>query len=80
MDPFDNEADFNEVDLKAWKRAYRSLQAPQSCNCLRDEQFLALILDAIHGAARTALADHIVRCQRCTDVYQWLLRLPPPGV
>jgi hypothetical protein len=79
MDALPNDADCNEADLTAWQRAYRSLQAPRSCDCLRAEQFLALVLEAIHGAARTRLADHIVRCQRCTDVYQVLLRLPPPG-
>jgi hypothetical protein len=73
MDPCDD-----DIDLNAWKRVYRSLQAPRSQDCLRDEQFLALLLEDICGAARAALADHIVQCQRCTDVYQMLLRLPPP--
>jgi len=75
MDAFPNDAARN-----AWKRAYRSLQVPRSHDCLSDEQFLALFLDAIHGVARIRLADHIVQCQRCTDAYQLLLRLPPPSV
>lgn len=69
---------FKDADLQAWKQAYRSLQVPTSHDCLRNEQFIALILDEIRGANRICLADHIVHCQRCTDAYQLLLRLLPP--
>lgn len=72
------DAFFKDADLQAWKRAYRSLQASRSHECLSDEQFIALVLDDIQGADRTPLADHIVQCQRCTDAYQLLLRLLPP--
>jgi hypothetical protein len=70
------DAFFNDADLQAWKQAYRSLQAPRSDDCLSDEQLIALVLNQIQDTDRTRLADHIVRCQLCTDAYQLLLRLP----
>lgn len=69
---------FNDADLQAWKRAYRSLQVPRSHDCLSDDQLIALVLNAIQGEDRTRLADHIVQCQRCSEAHQLLLRLPPP--
>lgn len=79
MDAFLDAADFDDADLRAWKRAYRSLQVSGSQDCLSEEQFLAMLSEHLCGAARTNLADHIVQCQRCTDLYQLLLRLPPSG-
>ena len=67
---------FNDADLLAWKQAYRVLQAPRSDDCLSDGQLIAHVLNQIQDVDRTRLADHIVRCQRCTDAYQLLLRLP----
>lgn len=69
----------NEADLLAWKQAYRTLQAPASDACLTDEQFRAMLLEALQGEARTRLAAHLGPCQRCTDGHQWRRRWRPPG-
>lgn len=66
----------NPADLKAWKQAYRSIQIARAPDCLSEAQFVAMVMDNIHGVARLKLANHIVQCQHCTDVYQLLLRLP----
>ena len=65
----------NDLDLKAWRQAYRALQAPGSPACPPDDQLIALVLNEVDAGERERLADHIVQCQRCTDTYRLLVRL-----
>ena len=67
----------NDLDLKAWRQAYRALQAPGSPACPPDDQLIALVLNEVDVGERERLADHIVQCQRCTDTYRLLVRLYP---
>ena len=69
----------NAFDLQVWKERYRSVQIERSPDCLSETQFMAMILKRVHGAARRELADHVVACRRCTEIYQLLLRLPSSG-
>ena len=65
----------NDPDLKAWRQAYRALQAPGSPACPSEHQLIALVLNEVDSGERQRLADHIVQCQRCTDMYRLLMRL-----
>jgi hypothetical protein len=65
----------DDLDLVAWRQAYRSLQAPGSPGCPPEDRLIALVLHEPPYAERTELADHIVWCRRCTDLYQLLLRV-----
>jgi hypothetical protein len=65
----------DELDLVAWRQAYRSLQDPGSLSCPPEDRLIALVLHEPTHAERAELADHIVRCRRCTDLYQLLLRV-----
>ncbi len=65
----------DDADLQSWRQAYRATQAPGSPACPTDDQLIAMVLNERHGEDRERLADHIVRCQRCTAAYQRLLRL-----
>jgi hypothetical protein len=65
----------DDLDLAAWRQAYRSLQTPGSPSCPPEDRLIALVLHEPSCAERAALADHIVRCRRCTDLYQLLLRV-----
>ena len=69
-DPFQD-----DLDLAAWRQAYRVLQAPGSTACPPDDQLMALVLNEVSSGEREHLADHIVQCQRCTDTYRRLVRL-----
>jgi hypothetical protein len=63
--------------LKAWRQTYRALQGPGSPACPRDDELIALVLNEVDAGERQRLADHIVQCQRCTDMYRLLVRLHP---
>jgi hypothetical protein len=65
----------NDPNLKAWRQAYRALQAPGSPACPPDDQLIALVLNEVNAGERERLADHIVQCQCCTDMYRLLMRL-----
>lgn len=65
----------NDPNLKAWRQAYRTLQAPGSQACPSDDQLIALVLNEVNAGERERLADHIVQCQCCTDMYRLLMRL-----
>ena len=65
----------DDLDLKAWRQAYRALQAPGSLACPSDDQLIALVLNEVCVGKRQCLGDHIVQCQRCTDTYRLLVRL-----
>jgi hypothetical protein len=65
----------DELGLAAWRQAYRNLQDPGSPGCPPEDRLIALVLHEPPRAEREELADHIVRCRRCTDLYQLLLRV-----
>jgi hypothetical protein len=65
----------DDLDLAAWRQAYRSLQSLGSPGCPPEDCLIALILHEPPRAERAELAEHIVRCRRCTDLYQLLLRV-----
>jgi len=65
----------NDMDLRGWRQAYKASQSPGSPTCPSDDRLIALVLRELHGEARDSLADHIVRCQRCSATCQMLLRL-----
>jgi hypothetical protein len=67
----------DDLDLKAWRQAYRALQTLGSSACPSDDQLIALVLNEVCAGERQRLADHIVQCQRCTDTYRLLVRLHP---
>jgi hypothetical protein len=53
----------------------REQSHPGSPGCPPEACLIALVLHEPPRAERADLADHIVRCRRCTDVYQLLLRV-----
>jgi hypothetical protein len=63
--------------LKGWRQTYRALQGPGSPACPHDDELIALALTEVDVGERQRLADHIVQCQRCTDMYRLLVRLYP---
>jgi hypothetical protein len=63
----------DELGLAAWRQAYRSLQDAGSPSCPPEDRLIALVLHEPPCAERAELADHMVRCRRCTDLYQLLL-------
>jgi hypothetical protein len=65
----------DDLDLALWRQTYRGLQGPGSPDCPPDDRLIALVLHEPPRAEREQLADHIVRCRRCTDLYQFLLRV-----
>jgi hypothetical protein len=65
----------DDLDLMAWRQAYRSLQDPGSPGCPPEDRLITFVLHEPPRAERAALADHIVRCRRCTSLYQLLLRV-----
>jgi hypothetical protein len=65
----------DDLDLAAWRQAYRSLQDPGSPDCPSEDRLITLVLHEPPHAERAELADHIVRCRRCTGLYQLLLRV-----
>lgn len=65
----------DDLDLQAWRQAYRELQGRGSPGCPPDERLIALVLHETQSAEREPLADHIVRCRRCTDLSRLLLRM-----
>jgi hypothetical protein len=62
-------------DIQQWRQAYRVLQGCGSPHCPGDDRLIALILHETQDAEREQLADHLVRCRRCTDLYRTLLRI-----
>jgi len=65
----------DDLDLALWRQTYRGLQGPGSPDCPPDDRLIAVVLHEPPRAEREQLADHIVRCRRCTDLYQFLLRV-----
>jgi hypothetical protein len=65
----------DDLDLASWRQAYRGLQGPGSPDCPPDDRLITLVLHEPLRAEREHLADHIVSCRRCTDLYQLLLRV-----
>ena len=65
----------DDRDIELWREAYRSLQSHGSPSCPPDDRLIALVLHEHQSAGREQLADHIVSCRRCTDLYQILLRV-----
>ena len=64
----------DDLDLAAWRQAYRALQVPGSTACPPDDQLIALVRTAVDAGERERLANHIVQCQHCTDRYRLLMR------
>jgi hypothetical protein len=65
----------DDLDLQSWRQAHRDLQGRGSPACPPDDHLIALVLHEGWHLDREVLADHIVRCRRCTDLYQLLLRV-----
>jgi hypothetical protein len=65
----------DDPELQAWRQAYRDLQGRGSPTCPPDDRLIALVLHETPQAERAQLADHIVRCRRCTALSQLLLRV-----
>lgn len=64
-----------DPELKDWRRAWRRLQEAGSDACPPDEALAALALGEVSAEERTALADHVASCRRCSAVYRDLLDL-----
>jgi hypothetical protein len=65
----------DDPEIGTWRQVYRNLQRTGSPACPSDDRLIALLLHDSDHAERELLTDHIVRCQRCTDTYQTLLRV-----
>jgi hypothetical protein len=63
----------DHLDMEAWRQAYRDLQSRGSARCPPDDQLIDLALHKHSGNEREQLADHIVSCRRCTDLYRLLV-------
>ena len=57
------------------RETYRVLQAEGSPGCPTDEELAALALGEPEPARRDALADHVVRCRRCSETAGLLLEM-----
>jgi hypothetical protein len=62
-------------DIQQWRQGYRILQDGGGASCPDHDRLIALVLHETQDAERDQLADHLVRCRRCTDCYRTLLRL-----
>lgn len=65
----------DDLNIESWRQAYRDLQSRGSPSCPPDNHLIALVLHEHPGTEQEQLADHIVSCRRCTDLYQILLRV-----
>ena len=65
----------DDLDIESWRQAYRDLQSHGSPSCPPDDHLIALVLHERPCAEREQLADHIVSCRRCTDLYRLLLHV-----
>jgi hypothetical protein len=65
----------DDLDIESWRRAYRDFQGPGSASCPPDDHMIVLVLHEQPCTERGQLADHIVSCRRCTDLYRILVHV-----
>jgi len=63
---------FDERDLSALRRAYRSLLTERSDACPDGDAMVELVAGDLPGEERERLADHIVACRSCASDYRRL--------